>query len=82
MAFVSHSSTRTHQTASCMCAPSSLPLPFRKCCAVSFGSPQVKLDGPVCDYEGLMAAKKKLAREVFDAAGHKSLETQAYKVGC
>lgn len=47
-------------------------------CAV-IGS-QVKLDGPQCDYEGLMEAKRRIARQIFDAAGHKSLETLAYKV--
>ena len=41
---------------------------------------QVKLDGPDCDYEGAMEAKRRLARQIFDAAGHKSMGTQAYKV--
>jgi hypothetical protein len=41
---------------------------------------QVKLDGPVCDYEGLMQVKRRIVRQIFDAAGHRSLDTQAYKV--
>jgi hypothetical protein len=28
-----------------------------------------------------MATKLRLSRRIFDAAGHKSLQTQAYKVG-
>jgi hypothetical protein len=42
---------------------------------------QVKLDGPGCEYEGLMVAKRSIARQIFDAAGHRSLDTAAYKVG-
>lgn len=49
-------------------------------CRAVVGS-QVKLDGPQCEYEGLMEAKRRIARQIFDAAGHKSLETPAYKVG-
>jgi len=43
--------------------------------------PQVKLDGPVCDYEGAMEAKRRLSRQIFDTVGHKSLDTPAYQVG-
>lgn len=42
--------------------------------------PQKALDGPVIDYEGTMETKSRLARAIFDAAGHKSLDTPAYKV--
>ena len=41
---------------------------------------QAKLDGPDCDYEGAMEAKRRISRQIFDAVGHKSLETQAFKV--
>eukprot|EP00878_Enallax_costatus_P034171 GHUV01037833.1.p1 GENE.GHUV01037833.1~~GHUV01037833.1.p1 ORF type:complete len:103 (-),score=11.02 GHUV01037833.1:380-688(-) len=42
---------------------------------------RVQLDGPDVDYEGTMATKKRLCRKIFDAVGHKTLQTQAYKVG-
>eukprot|EP00878_Enallax_costatus_P005731 GHUV01006009.1.p1 GENE.GHUV01006009.1~~GHUV01006009.1.p1 ORF type:complete len:779 (+),score=167.27 GHUV01006009.1:209-2338(+) len=40
---------------------------------------RVQLDGPDVDYEGTMATKKRLCRKIFDAVGHKTLQTQAYK---
>jgi len=41
----------------------------------------VKLDGPAVDYEATMTTKLQLVGRMFDAAGHKSLQTQGYKVG-
>lgn len=41
---------------------------------------RVQLDGPVVDYEATMAVKKRLCRKIFDTAGHRSLQTQGYKV--
>eukprot|EP00879_Flechtneria_rotunda_P016824 GHRR01017609.1.p1 GENE.GHRR01017609.1~~GHRR01017609.1.p1 ORF type:complete len:841 (+),score=284.87 GHRR01017609.1:629-3151(+) len=40
---------------------------------------RVKLDGPVVNYEATMATKLRLARRIFEAAGHKSLQTQEYR---
>lgn len=50
-------------------------------CAACTSLQQAKLDGPVVDYEATMATKLQLCRRIFDIVGHKSLQTQAYKVG-
>jgi hypothetical protein len=41
---------------------------------------QVALDLESVDYEGTMAAKLRLCRRIFDTVGHKSLQTQGFKV--
>jgi hypothetical protein len=41
---------------------------------------QAALDLESVDYEGTMAAKLRLCRRIFDTVGHKSLQTQGFKV--
>lgn len=47
--------------------------------AAEIEAARVALDLESVDYEATLAAKLRLCRRIFDVAGHKSLQTQAYK---
>jgi hypothetical protein len=49
-------------------------------CAAVLCVVQVALDLESVDYEGTMATKLRLCRRIFDTVGHKSLQTQGFKV--